>query len=152
MVIKKFFDKTGTLTYGTPKVIKVESMSSKVNEEKLYAICASAELSSEHPLGKAVVRCCKNDHSATIPEASDFKMIPGRGVSANVEGYHVLAGNMAMLNENNITVSQPIMAKTEEYINRGCTITYVALDNEFAGYVILSDTIRALIADEKSPA
>jgi len=49
MVIKKFFDKTGTLTYGTPKVIKVESMSSKVNEEKLYAICASAELSSEHP-------------------------------------------------------------------------------------------------------
>ena len=124
----------------------------KVNEEKLYAICASAELSSEHPLGKAVVRCFKNDHSATIPEASDFKMIPGRGVSANVEGYHVLAGNMAMLNENNITVSQPIMAKTEEYINRGCTITYVALDNEFAGYVILSDTIRALIADEKSPA
>ncbi|MBS1421625.1 MAG: HAD family hydrolase [Lachnospira sp.] len=67
MVIKKFFDKTGTLTYGTPKVIKVESMSSKVNEEKLYAICASAELSSEHPLGKAVVRCFKNDHSATIP-------------------------------------------------------------------------------------
>lgn len=44
------------------------------------------------------------------------------------------------------------MAKTEEYINRGCTITYVALDNEFAGYVILSDAIRALIADEKSPA
>ena len=38
----------------------------KVNEEKLYAICASAELSSEHPLGKAVVRCFKNDHSATI--------------------------------------------------------------------------------------
>ena len=59
MVIKKFFDKTGTL-------IKVESMSSKGNEEKLYAICASAELSSEHPLGKAVVRCFKNDHSATI--------------------------------------------------------------------------------------
>ena len=151
-VSKITFDKTGTLTCGTPKVVTACSAHPGYSSEDIYRFCAGAEQHSEHPLGKAVVRCFKNDHSATIPEASDFKMIPGRGVSANVEGYHVLAGNMAMLNENNITVSQPIMAKTEEYINRGCTITYVALDNEFAGYVILSDTIRALIADEKSPA
>ena len=77
-VSKITFDKTGTLTYGTPKVISVQSVSSEINEEKLYAICAAAEASSEHPLGKAVVRCFRSEHSSAIPQVSDFKMIPGR--------------------------------------------------------------------------
>lgn len=48
-------------------------------------------------------------------------MIPGRGVAAKVEGYHVLAGNRAMLNENNITFPQQMTTQAEEFINRGCT-------------------------------
>ena len=142
-VSKITFDKTGTLTYGTPKVISVQSVSSEINEEKLYAICAAAEASSEHPLGKAVVRCFRSEHSSAIPQVSDFKMIPGRGVSAKVEGYHVLAGNMAMLNENNITFSQQMTTQTEEFINKGCTIIYLSLNDSFVGYVVLSDTIRS---------
>lgn len=141
-VSKITFDKTGTLTNGTPKVISVQSVSSGIHEEKLYAICAAAEASSEHPLGKAVVRCFRNEHSSAIPQVSDFKMIPGRGVSAKVEGYHVLAGNMAMLNENNITFPQQMTTQTEEFINKGCTIIYLSLNDSFAGYVVLSDTIR----------
>lgn len=142
-VSKITFDKTGTLTYGTPKVISVQSVSSEIHEEKLYAICAAAEASSEHPLGKAVVRCFRSEHSSAIPQASDFKMIPGRGVSAKVEGYHVLAGNMAMLNENNITFPQQMTTQTEEFINKGCTIIYLSLNDSFVGYVVLSDTIRS---------
>ena len=142
-VSKITFDKTGTLTYGTPKVISVQSVSSEINEEKLYAICAAAEASSEHPLGKAVVRCFRSEHSSAIPQVSDFKMIPGRGVSAKVEGYHVLAGNMAMLNENNITFPQQMATQTEEFINKGCTIIYLSLNDSFVGYVVLSDTIRS---------
>ena len=142
-VSKITFDKTGTLTYGTPKVIRVQSVSSKINEEQLYAICAAAEVSSEHPLGKAVVKCFTSEYSSKIPKAADFKMIPGRGVSANVEGYHVLAGNMAMLNENNIMFPQQMTTQTEEFINQGCTIIYISLDSLFTGYVVLSDTIRS---------
>ena len=142
-VSKITFDKTGTLTYGTPKVISVQSVSSEINEEKLYAICAAAEASSEHPLGKAVVRCFRSEHSSAIPQVSDFKMIPGRGVSAKVEGYHVLAGNMAMLNENDITFPQQMTTQTEEFINKGCTIIYLSLNDSFVGYVVLSDTIRS---------
>lgn len=142
-ISKITFDKTGTLTYGMPEVIEVQSASSEVNEEKLYAICAAAERSSEHPLGKAVVRCFKNKHSAAIQEAADFKMIPGRGVSANVEGYHVLAGNKAMLNEKNIIIPQQMTAQADKFINRGCTMIFLALDGDFAGYVVLSDTIRS---------
>ena len=141
-VSKITFDKTGTLTYGTPKVISVQSVSSKINKEKLYAICAAAEASSEHPLGKAVVRCFKSEHTLEIPQALEFKMIPGRGVSAEVEGNHVLAGNMAMLIENNIMVPHQMTTQAEEFINRGCTIIYLSLNGSFAGYVVLSDTIR----------
>lgn len=139
-VSKITFDKTGTLTYGTPKVISVQSVSSEINEEKLYAICAAAEVSSEHPLGKAVVRCFRSEHSSAIPKAADFKMIPGRGVAAKVEVYHALAGNRAMLNENNITFPQQMTTQAEEFINRGCTMIYISLDSLFIGYVVLSDT------------
>lgn len=142
-VSKITFDKTGTLTYGTPKVISVQSVSSKIDKEKLYAICAAAEVSSEHPLGKAVIKCFTSEYSLKIPEVSDFKMIPGRGVSAKVEGYHVLAGNMAMLKENNITISQQMIAQAEEFINKGCTVIYISLDGIYSGCIVLSDTIRS---------
>lgn len=56
-------------------------------------------------------------------------MIPGRGVAAKVEGYHVLAGNRAMLNENNITFPQQMTTQAEEFINRGCTMIYISLDS-----------------------
>ena len=65
-------------------------------------------------------------------------MIPGRGVAAKVEGYHVLAGNRAMLNENNITFPQQMTTQAEEFINRGCTMIYISLDSLFIGYVVLS--------------
>ena len=146
-VSKITFDKTGTLTYGTPKVIKVQSLSSNINESKLYAICAAAELSSEHPLGKAIVRCFKSEHSDSIPQVSDFKMIPGRGVSSTVEGYHVLAGNKAMLNENEIAIYQEAMIQAEEFVNKGCTVIYLALDGIFTGYIVLSDTVRSESTD-----
>ena len=70
-------------------------------------------------------------------------MIPGRGVAAKVEGYHALAGNRAMLNENNITFPQQMTTQAEEFINRGCTMIYISLDSLFIGYVVLSDTIRS---------
>lgn len=142
-VSKITFDKTGTLTYGMPKVIRVQSVSSEINEDRLYAICAAAEASSEHPLGKAVVRCFRSEHLSAIPKAEDFKMIPGRGVSAKVKGCHVLAGNMAMLNENNVEFSRQMATQTEEFVNQGCTIIYISLDSLFIGYVVLSDTIRS---------
>ena len=109
----------------------------------MAAICAAAEASSEHPLGKAIVRCFTSECSSKIPEASDFKMIPGRGVSAKVEGYRVLAGNKAMLTENNITISPKMITQAEEYINQGCTVIYLALDSIYTGCIVLSDTIRS---------
>lgn len=55
------FDKTGTLTVGVPKVILAESVTDKYSDEEIYAYTAAAEKNSEHPLGKAIVNCYKNE-------------------------------------------------------------------------------------------
>ena len=133
------FDKTGTLTYGTPEVVAVRQISECFTPDEVYRLAASAEQLSEHPLGKAIVNCCRKT-GAVLAEASDFQMIPGRGVSARVEGQRVLAGNPELLQDHGIA---PIpLSDAEAFIQQGCTVTYVAVDGILAGFLALSDTLR----------
>ena len=134
------FDKTGTLTYGTPEVVSAASVTNSVSNDEIYRLTASAEQLSEHPLGRAIVRCYKKDGKAELSLAEDFQMIPGRGVAANIDGKRILAGNAELLRENGIDVAQT--PDIEHYMEQGCTVTYVAADGEFAGYTALSDTLR----------
>ena len=137
------FDKTGTLTYGTPEVVAVVTAGS-LEETEIYRLAASAEQLSEHPLGKAIVNCCKKQ-GAQLAQANEFQMVPGRGVSAVVDGKVVLAGNPELLRDNNVHMEIP--ADAEKYIDQGCTVTYVAVDGVFAGFIALSDTLRKESAD-----
>ncbi len=139
------FDKTGTLTYGTPEVADVAGMTDTYSKEQLCRLAASAEQLSEHPLGKAIVRCCKRELGAKLAPADDFHMIPGRGVSARVEGKQVLAGNPELLGEHGVSMAPPPAA--EAALQNGCTVIYLAVDNVFAGYLVLSDTLREESAD-----
>ena len=133
------FDKTGTLTCGTPAVAAAESVSDAFEKEAIYRLAASAEQLSEHPLGKAIVNCYKKT-GAVPAEITDFAMIPGRGVRAAVEGQTVLAGNPQLLQEHGVAMAPAPAA--QEYIRQGCTVTYVAVDGTFAGFLALSDTLR----------
>lgn len=133
------FDKTGTLTYGVPEVIEVVSVSEKFEKEEIYRLAASAEQLSEHPLGKAMVKGCKK-RGMVLAEPDNFRMIPGRGVCARIEEKTILAGNPAMLQEHGITMSTT--AEADSFIGQGCTITYVAIDSVFVGFIALSDTLR----------
>ena len=133
------FDKTGTLTYGTPEVVAVSSVFDQLETDTLYRLTASAEQLSEHPLGKAIVSCCKKSGTVLAP-ASAFQMIPGRGVCAQIEGKAVLAGNPELLREHGVSFTPP--SDTAGYLRQGCTITYVAVDGHFAGFLALADTVR----------
>ena len=133
------FDKTGTLTYGTPEVVACKSLLSSLSDADLYRLAASAEQFSEHPLGKAIVTCCKKQ-GETLSPAADFAMIPGRGVSASVDGHHILAGNTELLTEHDVAFSAP--SDAERYLAQGSTVTYVTIDGVFAGFIALSDTLR----------
>ena len=134
------FDKTGTLTYGTPQVTAVECANNKISESELFAAVAAAEKFSEHPLGKAVVSSYKQKYSCGIDEAKDFKMLPGKGISATVNSKKVYAGNIALLQENGVTL--PSVDKSQEYLNKGCTVIHVSFDTQYQGFIVLSDTVR----------
>lgn len=131
------FDKTGTLTYGTPEVIAVKGYG--IDDNELYSITASAEKNSEHPLGKAIVKCCKKEN-IPIPQAESFSMSAGRGISAVVNSKNVVAGNFKMLQEKGINIEN--MEEVNTYIEKGSLITYVAIDNKYRGYIVLADTVR----------
>ena len=139
-VSKITFDKTGTLTYGTPKVITVKSLSDNYAEQDIYSLAAATEQFSEHPLGKAIVNCYKQNTDNPIPKAINFEMQLGRGVCAAVDGKRILAGNMDMMNENKIVCQTT--SEIQEFLNSGSTITYIAIENEVIGYIVLSDTVR----------
>ncbi|MFA0821583.1 MAG: heavy metal translocating P-type ATPase [Methanomethylovorans sp.] len=136
------FDKTGTLTHGKPTVIKTESFDPSISSEELLVWTASAELRSEHPLGKAVVKHIKSVSSKSLPEPSAFQLIAGRGVSAHVNGKNILAGNEQLLNENSIAIPDEMKKDIEKYKSKGCTVIYIAIDNYARGIIVLSDTLR----------
>ncbi|MBQ7902112.1 MAG: cation-translocating P-type ATPase [Oscillospiraceae bacterium] len=145
-VDKIAFDKTGTLTYGKPVVIKVKAADG-TDEETLFNMAASAEAMSEHPLAKAVVTSYKEKYTQPLRSADDFVMLLGRGISARIDDKKVIIGNLTLLVENGITVDNAVLEETDEYLNNGSTIVYIAVDDEYAGYIVLSDTVR-----DESPA
>lgn len=140
-VRKIAFDKTGTLTYGTPRVVAVASNLAGLDRAGLYALAAGAEQLSEHPLGKAVVAGYREENSGEIAPAESFEMLPGRGVNAVVDGRRVLAGNPQLLADHGVAVSPD--AERQRLLEEGATMIYVAVDGVFAGYLALSDTLRA---------
>lgn len=134
------FDKTGTLTYGAPEVVEVVSVSNSIGKDELYRLVASAEQLSEHPLGKAIVGCFKNGKNGGLIDIEDFRMCPRLGVSAEVNGKTVLAGNTELLRRYEIETDP--YCDAENFIKNGCTVIYIAVDKVFAGYIVLSDTLR----------
>lgn len=99
---------------------------------------------SEHPLGKAVVSCYKESCQKNLPAAETFEMLPGRGVSAVINGKMLLAGNEELMQESGVEeiAFMTMCAEAKEYLQQGCTIIYIAVDQKAAGYIALSDTIR----------
>lgn len=134
------FDKTGTLTFGKPEVVHVKSLSADFSEASVYRTAASAEQFSEHPLGKAITDSYKKTGDAPLFAAEEFQMIPGRGVSAVVNGKRVSAGNVELLGEQGASVYGT--EETKAFLAQGCTVTYLAADKEYIGYIALSDTLR----------
>ncbi len=141
-VSKIAFDKTGTLTYGMPQVTAVWASETAIGKEQLYRLAAAAEASSEHPLGKAVVRGFQQLYGTALPRAEQFHMIVGSGVTACIEGRDVRAGNESMMEAAGTVLSKEAKDRAEEYIAQGSTVIYVAVDSAFAGFLALTDTVR----------
>lgn len=134
------FDKTGTLTRGKLSVTEYKSVDNEFSDEDIFSYACAAEAFSEHPIGKAIVNSYKEKFSNSIYKCEYFNMTVGRGVSSVINGKRVIAGNKKLMNENQISVD---CADTKRYDNQGCTVIYIGIDTKFAGYVVLSDTLRS---------
>lgn len=139
-VSKIAFDKTGTLTYGMPEVSAVCSLSEEYTESEIFSLAASVEQFSEHPLGKAIVKCWNQNGDISILPAEDFKMQPGRGVSATIKGKRILAGSLAMVCHGSETFQ--MNHEMRDFLDNGSTIIFIAADEEIIGYIVLSDKVR----------
>ncbi len=122
-------DKTGTLTEGVFKVQKIAP--NGVSENELIKYAAYAESFSNHPISLSL----KEAYGDKIDDkkVSDVKEISGKGVYAKVEGKEILVGNEKLLKENGIEFPTS---------NEIGTIVYVALNHEYAGFIVISDKIK----------
>lgn len=136
------FDKTGTLTYGKPEVVTVISCSPGLSQQGLLQIAASAECRSEHPLGKAIAAYAKQQSGAAATQPDAFTLLPGRGVSAQIEGKQVYAGNEALLQEQGIALPASLLQAGEEAKENGSTAIFLSQDGSAIGMIALSDTLR----------
>ena len=144
---KAAFDKTGTLTCGVPEVAAVRALSPEVDEAQVYAWLARAERSSEHPLGKAVVRCWREKTGEEPAPADSFRALPGRGLKAELDGRSILAGNRKLLEEAGVTIPPEAEARAGAFLSQGCTLIWLAADGVPAGFAALSDTVRKEAGD-----
>jgi heavy metal translocating P-type ATPase len=128
-------DKTGTLTFGRPEVQCVVSAGG-LNAEKILDAAASAELRSEHPLGKAIVAYVRA-LGRPIGEPERFDYTPGRGIMALVDGATVLVGNRALMQDQGVTLPSSLSHDKE-----GASDVFVARNGEILGVIAVSDTVR----------
>ncbi len=129
-------DKTGTLTFGRPEVTRLTPVA-VMSIDALLDAAATAELRSEHPLGKAIVAYARRQ-GLEIPEPASFAYTPGRGVTAEAATTTILVGNHAWMAENAISVP----ATSGEEAAAGSEI-FVARDGHLLGSITVADTVRS---------
>ncbi|MCG8549411.1 MAG: cation-translocating P-type ATPase [Desulfobacterales bacterium] len=135
------FDKTGTLTFGRPEVSDILNFDSDLDDNRLLALMASAEAKSEHPLAKAVVLhadACGLERDT----AAEFRMEPGKGVQARINGRTVLCGNQTYLVENGVAIPETAVEALENLRAAGKALILMAVDGKCAGAAALSDKLR----------
>ncbi len=126
------FDKTGTLTTGRPAVTDI--IPDGVSEEELLSVAAELEWRSEHPFAKAIMDQAK---SLPVGQSADFKVIPGMGVSAVMNGKHYYGGNRRLMEQVGISVPS-----YEEISAQGKTPLYFAEENRYLGIIAAADVLK----------
>jgi Zn2+/Cd2+-exporting ATPase len=124
------FDKTGTLTKGVFKVTEVKEQNS-ISRGELIAYAAYAESYSNHPIATSILKAYGKE---IVKEAVEkYEEISGHGVKAVIEGRAVLAGNHKLMDKENIAYAQ---------VEAIGTVVHVAVDKEYAGYIVISDEVK----------
>jgi len=131
-------DKTGTITVGKPVVTDILPI--KVTENELLAFAAGLEKLSEHPLGEAIVAAAEAKQLA-LPEAGNYKQIPGQGVTAELAGAECAAGNLKLLQALHVDTGS-LAEQHEKLASQGKTPLYFIRAGELLGCIAVADTVK----------
>nr|WP_224270707.1 copper-translocating P-type ATPase [Haloprofundus salinisoli] len=134
------FDKTGTLTEGEQGVVDVATASDVTGEEAL-AFAAAVESDSEHMIAEAI-REAADERGVTIPKASNFEALKGRGVRATVNGETVYAGGPNLLSHLDSDVPDELTMFADQAGENAQTVVYLVRDDEPVAAFALADVIR----------
>ena len=137
------FDKTGTLTIGNPKVADKEIYADNVYEVLGYL--ASVEKESDHPLAKAVVEYIGDIKLYTV-EKTD--VVKGGGIVAHVEGHKVAVGNVTLMEQENILLSEKARADIARFEKNGNSLVLTSVDGELKALMGIRDQIRPGVKDD----
>ena len=134
-------DKTGTLTSGKPVVTDlIASDGSRSSEQDLLFLAASAERGSEHPLGEAIVMEAQA-RGLRLESVTAFEAIPGRGISAQVNGRAVRFGNLALMEDSGVPVNG-LAEQASALAAQGKTPMFLATDGQAVGLIAVADTVK----------
>lgn len=137
-------DKTGTLTVGKPRLVAIQAASA-LSEEELLRFAASLERASEHPLAEAIVRDAE-EKGLKLAQVDNFRSLTGKGVSGEVEGQTVAAGNVALLKEMGIDPGD-LAAQADKLRDEGQTVMLIAIAGKAAGLIGVADPIKESTAE-----
>ncbi len=132
-------DKTGTITEGKPQVTDL-LVSSRITEKEMLQLAASIEKQSEHPLSEAIVKRAE-DESLEILPVEGFEALHGLGIKAVVAQQTVLIGNIKLMEERNIQVSN-FTERSQKLADEGKTPMYFANEREVLGIIGVADVVK----------
>lgn len=135
------FDKTGTITEGKPRVTDLLKLS-RLSEQKIIMLAASAENNSEHFLGKAIVEHAR-EQAIEIKECVHFNSETGRGIEAEVDGKQLLLGNLAWMDQQQIDV-KGLAEAAGHFAGQGKTPVYMSINGKEAAVFGIADKPREL--------
>ncbi|XP_022925880.1 copper-transporting ATPase RAN1-like isoform X2 [Cucurbita moschata] len=153
------FDKTGTLTQGRATVTTAKVFT-EISLGDFLKLVASAEASSEHPLGKAIVEYARHFHFFDDPSATkngenqsressgwlfdvtDFSALPGQGIRCVIEGKRILVGNRKLMNENGISIAPDVDNFVIELEESAKTGILVACNDDLIGVLGIADPLK----------
>lgn len=138
------FDKTGTLTRGTLRV--TDTIAYGKPQDEIICLAASAEKDSEHPIAGAILQEARS-RGCAVRGVSGFVAHPGRGVSALVDGEHVILGNRGAMAMKNIQLMPRAVEDAARFEAEGKTVMFVAGNARLYGMIALGDTMHDRAAE-----
>ena len=125
-------DKTGTITEGNSVVQKC--VANEMEEEELLRLAAVCEKNSTHPIGTSILLAAE-ERKVSVPDPERITEISGKGIEAVLDGRQILCGNQKLMEQYQVDLTNGPKGSYG-------TEVLVAVDGEFAGFLVISDTIK----------